>query len=262
MNKTDLNIIIVGYNEESNLPKCFKYLEYLRSKINCRIIYVDQSSEDKSVEIANKNWAEIYVHPNKWYADPDKKWAVEELCEKEEWCMILDCDEELTKGLSDKIYSLIKENRLWFCYSIVRNTYWMWIVVAKTYQLRIFKKEAVNIDSTIHDYIRPKNKNKHLRLKEGITEIDLKYQWKEFEFIVSKFNKYSSIEADQLYKTKQYNLFLIYFFVLTKPIIRFFWIYFLHLNFLKWWRWLFNSLLMWFYQFLIYSKIYEKKQKN
>lgn len=258
MKKNDLNIIIVGYNEEVNLPKCFQHLEYIRSRINCRIIYVDQSSNDKSVDIAKNNWCETYIHPNKWYTDPDKKRAVEELCQKDDWCMILDCDEEITKKLSDRIVSLIQANKKWYAYSVYRHTYWMNIIIAKTSQLRIFKKESVNISLTIHNYIKTNKNSKHIQLKEAIIEIDLKYKWKEIEFIINKLNQYSTIEAEQLFSKKKYNLLLVFFYLFTKPIIWFLWIFFLQLNFLKWIKWLLNSLFMWLYQLLIYSKIYEK----
>jgi len=108
---TKLNIITVWYNEEINLPKLFKSLEYIKSKIEIRHIYVDQSSIDNSTNIAKENWCEIYVHENKWYADPDKKWIVENLLNNEDWCLILDCDEEITKELSDEIIININNNK-------------------------------------------------------------------------------------------------------------------------------------------------------
>ena len=57
-----------------------------------RIIYIDQSSTDNSIEIARKYWCNIYIHPNQWYADPDKKWAIDELCNDDEWILIQDAD--------------------------------------------------------------------------------------------------------------------------------------------------------------------------
>ncbi len=262
MKNSNLTIIIVGYNEEINLPKCFSCLEYIRSELVCRLIYVDQSSNDKSVDIAKNNWCEVYIHPNKWYADPDKKRAVETLCKEDDWCMILDCDEEITKELADKIVYLIQKDKKWYAYSVYRHTYWMGIVIAKTSQLRIFKKGAVSLGLTIHNYIKICKNAKHIQLKEVIKEVDLKYKWREIEFIISKLNQYSTIEAEQLSDRKKYSLFSVLFYLFTKPIIRFFWILIVQLNFLKWIKWLLNSLFMSLYQILIYSKIYEKIVKK
>jgi GT2 family glycosyltransferase len=49
-----LNIIIVGHNEEKNLPKLFKSLEYFEGKVDLNIIYCDQESTDDSVKIAKE----------------------------------------------------------------------------------------------------------------------------------------------------------------------------------------------------------------
>jgi glycosyltransferase involved in cell wall biosynthesis len=46
-----LTIIIVGYNEEANIPKLLSSLEAVRKILPLRIIYIDQSSIDRSVEL-------------------------------------------------------------------------------------------------------------------------------------------------------------------------------------------------------------------
>lgn len=260
MKAKSLNIIIVGYNEESNLPKCFEHLQYLQSKLDCRVIYIDQSSDDNSAEIARKNEAEVYVHENKWYADPDKKWAVETLCSDGDWCMILDCDEEVSDKLADKITLIVEENKNNYCYSVVRNTFWMNTIVAKTYQLRLFKKEAINITDVIHDYISPKENSIHIKLKEFLNEIDLKFKWQEVSFFMDKLNKYSDIEINQINNFKQYNKIQIILNLIRKPILRFFGHGIVHKQFLKGAPWLMNCTMMAQYQWLIYAKLYEKSR--
>jgi GT2 family glycosyltransferase len=47
-----INIIIVGYNEEENLPKLFASLSVLKEKYEPRVIYIDQESTDTSLMIA------------------------------------------------------------------------------------------------------------------------------------------------------------------------------------------------------------------
>lgn len=259
MKAKSLNIIIVGYNEESNLPKCFEHLQYLQSKLDCRVIYIDQSSDDNSAEIARKNEAEVYVHENKWYADPDKKWAVETLCSDGDWCMILDCDEEVSDKLADKITLIVEENKNNYCYSVVRNTFWMGIVIAKTDQLRLFKKQSIEITDKIHNYINPKKDYTHIKLKEHLDEIDLKFKQQEVFFFADKLNKYSTIEANQFFEEKNYNKATIVFNLIRKPILRFFGHGIVHKQFLRGIPWLMVCKMMAQYQWMIYAKLYEKK---
>ena len=102
-------------------------------------------------------WAEIYIHPNKWYPDPDKKWAIETLCKDDEWCLLLDCDEEISTGLSDEILSLI-HNGQYNIYSLKIEIFWLsWII--NSYQNRLFIKNAVQLTDVIHHYIMPMSTN-------------------------------------------------------------------------------------------------------
>lgn len=258
--KDKLNIIIVWYNEESNIPKLFKHLEYLRFKVDCRIIYIDQESEDKSVEFMKKWWAEVYVHSNKWYADPDKKWAVEELCKDDDRCFILDCDEEFNNHLVGTISKIISENENWKCYSVLRKTEFLWKNIAKTWQLRFFKKNTVNLTLDVHDYISPKSDSMHIHLNEYINEVDLKLEWQWVRFLINKNNNYSDKELD---KIKNISKAKAIFMMIWMPILWFFWWWIVHKNFLRWWSWIIHCSLQAQYQFRIYAKMYEKiKLKN
>lgn len=250
-----LNIIIVWFNEEVNIPKLFKHLEYLRTNINCRIIYVDQESEDNSVELMKKWWAEVYIHKNQWYADPDKKWAVEKLCGDWEWCFILDCDEEFNNHLVDTIKSIISENEDWKCYSVLRKTDFLWKNVAQAWQLRFFKKGSVALSLEVHNYINPANNTIHIHLKEYIDEIDMKQKWQWIRVLINKNNNYSDKEQD---KIKDISKAKTVFMMIRMPILWFFWWWIVHKNFFRWWSWIIHCSLQAQYQFRKYAKKYEQ----
>jgi hypothetical protein len=257
-----LTIIVVWYNEKINLPKLFESLKYIESIFSIRKIYIDQSSSDNSLQIAESFGCETYVHANKWYADPDKKWAVEELCEDNDWCLILDADETLSKKLSDEIVVMIQKNEfdIWNIYveSIILGGFW-W----KAFQMRLFKKDAMELVEVIHEYLRPKSK-KIFNLKNSIINNDLKYIWKEINVFAEKLNRYAEIE---IYKLDNMTRIFIILNLFWKPLQWFFWFWVIHKQFLRWTRWLILCSLMAYYQFLIYAKLYEKNvitntQKN
>lgn len=255
----DLNIIIVWYNEERNIPKMFEHLKYLRSKIECRIIYIDQESTDNSVRLMKKWWAEVYEHKNLWTPDPDKKRAVENLCWDKERCFILDCDEELSNEMVDNIYEIINKNDIMSCYSFIRNMYWMWIIVNSSNQLRLFTKKSVILSTEVHNYINPANNSNHININLCMNEIDKKLEWKSIFVVAEKNNRYSDLELKKHKNISKWNIIR---FMVRKPVLWFFWFWIRYKLFFKWLNWWIYCKLMAQYQFLIYAKLKEKTKYN
>jgi glycosyltransferase involved in cell wall biosynthesis len=245
-----LTIIIVGYNEEANIPKLVSSLEAVRKILPLRIIYIDQSSIDRSVDLLWNTDTEIIVRENKWYADPDKKWAVENLIWEGEWCMILDADEEISVELAREI-SQIPEPR--WVYLIPLSTLFLGRRNAIATQLRLFTRDAIEISDTIHEYIRVKDDITPQTLKSPLINIDLKMQGSEIEKSIEKINRYTSRETrDGMSR----------FAILTRmaimPGVWFLLWGIRHRNFAQWVPWLIWCGLMAYYQFILYAKLYEQ----
>lgn len=249
-----LKIITVGYNEENNLKKLFDSLKKISEILPHTVYYIDQSSTDKSVEVAKSNGAEVYVHPNKWYPEPDKKWAVETLCNDEDWILILDADETISGKLALEIKSIIEQD----IYDIARikiNIYLLWGPGQIPYQCRLFKKNAVEITEEIHNFIQLKSKN-IVTLKNPIENIDLKFLKNEVYFTMDKYNRYSEKELEKLQHLPKYKIIWRMFWM---PILRFFGHGIVHKQFLRGIPWLMVCKMMAQYQWMIYAKLYEKK---
>lgn len=248
-----LIVIIVGYNEEKNLPKCFDSLEKVSNILDIRKIYIDQSSHDESVSLAKKYWCETYIHPNLWYADPDKKWGVENLCSPNDWILILDADEEITLVLAQEIVQHTS-TKTTVCRILVRSIIFWWFG-GEAYQPRLFQKHAVNMTEEIHNYIHIASENV-VNLKNPIINDDLKYKWKEIQVFMEKLNRYSDKEIENLYELSQFKIII---FMIWKPIQRFFGFGFVHRQFFRGIRWYILCAMMAHYQRSIYAKLYEKK---
>ncbi|MDD2487617.1 MAG: glycosyltransferase [Candidatus Gracilibacteria bacterium] len=252
-----LNIITVGYNEELNLSKLYESLKFLDdSFFKLKKIYIDQSSKDKSVEIAKKYNAEIFIHENKGYADPDKKWAVENLCEKSEWCLILDADEEITQELSEEIKKALLDEKF-SVYRISIHTLFLNITSGVFLQPRLFKASSVEMKNNIHNYIKIIS-NEVGSLKGIILNKDLKNNLSEIYSIIEKNNRYTEKEIEGV-KIPRYKIIL-YMFLM--PIIWFFGFGIKYRLFFKGMKGFIYCAYMGIYQFNKYTKLYEKNCNN
>lgn len=105
MKKIKLSGFIVVRNEEKNIERCLRSLDFCDE-----IIVVDQESTDKTVKIARKYTKNIY-HDKCWgYADPSRKLGASKC--KGRWILNLDADEEITNPLKLEILDAIKKKTL------------------------------------------------------------------------------------------------------------------------------------------------------
>jgi glycosyltransferase involved in cell wall biosynthesis len=89
-----LSVIILTYNEATNLPTCLVSLQPL----NAEIFIVDSGSTDGTVDIAKKAGCQVFQHPWENYAN-QLNWALQNLPITTPWVMRLDADEHLTSEL-------------------------------------------------------------------------------------------------------------------------------------------------------------------
>ena len=93
-----ISVVISAYNEEQNIKDCIESVVDFANEI----IVVDNSSTDKTQEIAKKSGAVIYVQENDpKKIDLQKNFGFEKA--KEEWILSLDADERLTPKLAQEI---------------------------------------------------------------------------------------------------------------------------------------------------------------
>jgi glycosyltransferase involved in cell wall biosynthesis len=138
----DLNIpvsvLIPAKNEEANLAACLESVARADE-----VFVVDSQSSDCSVEIAKSYGANIvqFQFNGRW---PKKKnWSLENLAFRNEWVLIVDCDERITPELWQEIAVAIQnpENS---GYYINRKVFFLgkWIRYGGKYpdwNLRLFK---------------------------------------------------------------------------------------------------------------------------
>src|ERR1035437_784307 len=106
-----LSVVISAFNEENKIEACLKSIGFADE-----IIVVNNSSTDKTEEIAGKYTKNIYKQKNDPLSiDIQKNFGFSKA--SGDWVLSLDADEEVSKELADEIKARIKnnvkENVLW-----------------------------------------------------------------------------------------------------------------------------------------------------
>ena len=199
-NKIPVSVLIPAKNEETNLPACLESLNRADE-----VFVVDSQSSDRSVEIAKNYDANVVqFHFNgRW---PKKKnWSLDNLPFRNEWVLIVDCDERITPELWDEIALAIQTSD-YEGYYLNRKVFFLgkWIRYGGKYpdwNLRLFKHkkgryENLNTeeirntgDNEVHEHVILDGKVSYL--KNDMLHIDFRdlYHWLE------RHNRYSNWEA-------------------------------------------------------------------
>ena len=283
--KVPVSVLIPALNEEPNLPACLESVARADE-----VFLVDSQSSDRSIEISQQYGAKVVqFHFNgRW---PKKKnWSLENLPFRNEWVLIVDCDERITPELWDEIEQVIKDNN-YNGYYLNRKVFFLgkWIRYGGKYpdwNLRLFRHklgryENLNTedipntgDNEVHEHVILKGKVGYL--KEDMLHIDFRdiYHW------LQRHNRYSNWEARVYYNlltgqdqsgTIGANLFgnavqrkrflkRIWVRLPLKPLLRFVLFYFIRLGFLDGRAGYIYGRLLSQYEYQIGVKLYELRK--
>lgn len=209
-NKVPVSVIIPAKNEEANLPACLASLQRADE-----IFVVDSQSTDKSAQIATSYGASVVqFHFNgRW---PKKKnWSLDNLPFRNEWILIVDCDERITPELWDEIALSIQSNQNSDpngCdgYYLNRRVFFLgkWIRHGGKYpdwNLRLFKHKLGRYENLNTEEIRNTGDNEvheHVILKGevGYLKNDMLHEdFRDLFHWLERHNRYSNWEARVYY---------------------------------------------------------------
>jgi glycosyltransferase involved in cell wall biosynthesis len=283
--KIPVSVLIPAKNEESNLPACLESVARADE-----VFVVDSQSSDRSIEISTNYGANVvqFYFNGRW---PKKKnWSLDNLPFRNQWVLIVDCDERITPELWDEIATVIQAPD-YNGYYLNRRVFFLgqWIRYGGKYpdwNLRLFKHksgryENLNTedipntgDNEVHEHVILDGKVGYL--KNDMLHIDFRdiYHWLE------RHNRYSNWEARVYYNiltgndesgtigahlfgdAVQRKRFLkkIWVKLPFKPLLRFILFYFIRLGFLDGKAGYIYGRLLSQYEYQIGVKLYELRQ--
>lgn len=219
-----LSVAIITFNEENIIGKTIDSIK----EISDEIIIVDSHSTDKTVFIAEKKGAKVFIEDWKGYGE-QKNSAIEKC--NGDWILLLDADEVVSSKLKKEIKITISRKRTKDVYKIKRKS----IVFRKKinfggwqdFVIRLWKKGSVKIqDQEVHEVYEVFPNKSVGCLKNEI----LHYTYYNIKEYINKLNRYTTESSIEMLKNKKNfpSIFNIY----LKTLFRFFKIYLFKFGFL------------------------------
>ncbi|MBC1240400.1 glycosyltransferase [Nostoc linckia z18] len=202
--KIPVSVLIPAKNEQANLPACLTSLSRADE-----IFVVDSQSNDNSVEIAKSYGANVIQFKFNGHWPKKKNWSLDNLPFRNEWVLIVDCDERITPELWEEIEQAINQDE-YSGYYLNRRVFFLgkWIRYGGKYpdwNLRLFKHKKGRYenlhtedipntgDNEVHEHVILQGQVGYLKndmLHEDFRDL---YHWLE------RHNRYSNWEARVYY---------------------------------------------------------------
>ncbi len=248
-----LSVTIITLDEEKDLPKCLESVKDLADEI----VVVDSGSTDKTVEIARKFAAEVFVRKFDNYSN-QKNFAAN--MAKGDWILSVDADEEIEPALANEIklklrdikngingFSIPRKNII--LGKFIRYTRWQ---PELDRHIWLWKKDAGKWVNEVHEEVLVEGK------VEKLKNAKIHKQYKSVEEFFQMMVRYSQFDAEERVGKGIHFSYLRLFF---DPIYNFLVRYFYRLGFLDGWRGFVLSYLMAVYHLIVWVKIWEKDRK-
>lgn len=248
MNKK-ISVVISAYNEEKKIEECLHSVAWADE-----IILIDNTSSDKTVQIAKKYTSKVFIRPNNLMLNVNKNYGFSKATG--EWILSLDADERVTEELKKEILLAIAEDHAGILgYWIPRRNiiFRKWMQYAgwyPDYQLRLFKNGKGKFEEKhVHEMVKIDGDSKHL------TGDLLHYNYETItQFLYKHITIYAPNEADQLMKN---GYTFVWHDAIRFPLKEFLSRFFAREGYKAGFHGLMLSLLMAFYHLVIFARIWE-----
>ena len=202
--KIPVSVLIPAKNEEKNLPTCLESVARADE-----IFVVDSQSSDRSTEIVKSYGANLvqFYFNGTW---PKKKnWSLDNLQFRNQWVLIVDCDERITPELWDEIAIGIQDPN-YNGYYLNRKVFFLgkWIRHGGKYpdwNLRLFKHKEGRYENLKTEGVQNTGDNEvheHVILtgNVGYLKNDMLHEdFRDLFHWIERHNRYSNWEARVYY---------------------------------------------------------------
>jgi len=226
-----ISVAIASFNEEKNIKRCLNSVRQLADEI----VVVDGGSQDKTVEIAKKCGAKVFITDNPPIFHINKQKAIDKC--NGDWILQLDADEEVTNELRDEMKAIIGNSASAAAYFIPRKNYFLghWLKKGGQYPdhvIRFFRNGKAYLPcKSVHEQMKVKGKVGYLK---GHL---LHFTAPTFSRYLTNANRYTNLLAQEIKDREKKNcLFDAFLYLIFKPLHWFFLTFIRHKGFLDSWQ--------------------------
>jgi len=249
-----ISVIINTFNEEKRLGFALRSVKQWADEM----IVVDQQSTDRTAEIARDLGARVILHRGNGKPYPPREFAVQQ--GSGEWILMLDADEVVPVQLADELrrisslpdvaIALVPRLNCWFGRPIMYSG----CDPDRDACPRFFKRGHIVASSEAHKDFSIPSGMCALRIPYAPGKALVHFTYVNTEAVLARANRYSTLEAQQLYRDGAEAKLTRTFYSATKE---FLWRYLKCRGYRDGWRGLYISLLSAFYRLSCYAKLHE-----
>ncbi len=220
MNKLNLSVAVITFNEEERLEATLKSIEDIAQEI----IVIDSYSNDNTLEIAKKYNARIFSE--QWQGFVKQKNSLTSKC-RCDYILYLDADEVVSDDLKTSIINAVKQQYA-EGYYIKRKTYYLGRLLHYAWQkdekLRLVKRSAMPLwkGEIVHEELQVTGKT------EILSGYLIHYSYKDIDDHFKKTIRYAKLSAESYFiKGKKFKISRLIF----SPFFSFIKLYFIKMGF-------------------------------
>lgn len=247
-----ISVVINTYNAEKHLEQVLEAVKDFDEIVVC-----DMESTDSTLDIARKYNCKIVTFPKKNYniVEPARNFAVQSAANK--WVLVVDADEIITPELKSILYKKISEPNCPAGFFIQRRNKFMGMYIRDfhpEYILRFFIKDGVEWPTYIHSIpVIPGIVEKLSGYNNACMHHLMDETMHEY---MAKMNQYTDNEVEKKIG-RNYGVGAL----IWRPVWRFFKKYFMDGSYRMGTRGLIRALMAAVYQFVLISKIIERRYR-
>jgi glycosyltransferase involved in cell wall biosynthesis len=251
-----ISVIIIAKDEETKIRRCLEGVKWADE-----IVFVDQSSTDRTREIARDYTDKIFITPSQGTCNADRIFAISKATN--DWILLLDADEVATPELHAVIEEHIKNKNGFTSFYIARKNMFLgkWIKGGgwyPAYTIKLFRKGFAYFPQEVHHDGWPTG-GKAGYIDRGI----LHYTYTSISQYLAKLDRFTTCLAEEAFKKGQRITYLNFIpLFLLKPPFYFFRKYFLWGGYQDGFRGFFIAFSSVLTLYIQYTKIWELQQTN
>jgi glycosyltransferase involved in cell wall biosynthesis len=247
-----VSAIVLTKNEEKNIEDCLDTLSWCDE-----VIVIDDNSIDKTVALAKKKSAQVFIYPLKNNFSQQRNFGLEKA--KGDWVLFVDADERVSSALWYEIMEYTNNainNYSGFYLKRIDSMWGKFLRYGETGNitlLRLAKKDAGKWEGKVHEKWQIKGNTVVLH------NVLSHYPHQTIKDFLKEINYYTDLRAAELFDNKvKVRWSSIIFYPKAKFILN----YFLRLGFLDGLPGLVFALMMSFHSFLVRAKLWLLWQKK